>query len=178
MNADTRRIAETAVLCAMAYLMVAFCRIPLVLFLEYEPKDIVIVLGGFLWGPSTSFTVSLIVSAMELITVSEDGVLGFIMNVLSSCSFACTSAMIYRKKKNLRGAAAGLFTGSLLMIPVMLLWNWLITPIYMGYPREAVAAFLLPAFLPFNLMKAGLNTLFTLILYKPVMTAMRRSRAG
>ena len=34
---------------------------------------------------------------------------------------------------------------------------------------------LLPAFLPFNLIKGGLNTAITLLLYKPVVVALRRA---
>ena len=34
---------------------------------------------------------------------------------------------------------------------------------------------LLPAFLPFNLLKGGLNTALTMLLYKPVVTALRRA---
>ena len=49
------------------------------------------------------------------------------------------------------------------MICVMLLWNYLIALIYMGYPREAVVQLLLPAFLPFNLLKGGLNAAFTFL---------------
>ena len=61
------------------------------------------------------------------------------------------------------------------MSVVMVLWNYIITPIYMGQPREAVAELLLPVFVPFNLLKAGLNTALTLLLYKPVNTALRRA---
>ena len=61
------------------------------------------------------------------------------------------------------------------MVLVMLLWNYLITPIYMGYPREAVVELLIPAFLPFNLIKGGLNVAMTMILYKPVITALRHA---
>ena len=57
----------------------------------------------------------------------------------------------------------------------MMLWNYLIAPIYMGYPREAIAELLLPAFLPFNLIKGGLNAAITMLLYKPVVTALRHS---
>ena len=46
----------------------------------------------------------------------------------------------------------------------------------MGYPREAVAELLLPAFLPFNLLKGGLNTAVTLLFYKPVVTALRKAK--
>ncbi len=51
----------------------------------------------------------------------------------------------------------------------------LITPIYMGYPREAVAELLLPVFLPFNLFKDGLNAASTFLLYKPVVSALMKS---
>ncbi len=57
----------------------------------------------------------------------------------------------------------------------MILWNYLITPFYIGYPREAVVELLIPAFLPFNLIKGGLNAAITMMLYKPIVTALRRS---
>jgi riboflavin transporter FmnP len=97
------------------------------------------------------------------------------MNVISSCSFACTAAFIYGKKQTSSGAVVGLFCGWFCMVPIMLFWNYFITPIYMGLPREAVAELLIPAFLPFNLIKGGLNAAITLILYKPVLTALRHS---
>ncbi|HQF33725.1 MAG TPA: hypothetical protein PLM73_08465, partial [Petrotogaceae bacterium] len=65
---------------------------------------------------------------------------------------------------------------SLAMTAVMLLWNYLITPIYMNYPRQAVVKLLLPAFLPFNLLKSGINTALVLILYKPVVAALRQTK--
>ena len=83
--------------------------------------------------------------------------------------------MIYKKNRTLKGAVIGLLAGSLAMVLVMMLWNYLIAPIYMGYPREAVAKLLIPAFLPFNLLKAGLNAGFTFLLYKPITTALRRT---
>lgn len=161
MDSKTKKITTTAMLCAVAYVVVVVGRIPVVLFLKYDPKDIIITLGGLIWGPMTSFIVSVIVSLIEMVTISENGVLGCIMNIISTCSFACTASVIYKKKRTLSGAVAGLVAGSLMMVLVMLLWNYLITPIYMGYPREAVAELLVPAFLPFNLLKAGLNAGFT-----------------
>lgn len=175
MDSKTKRITTTAMLCAVAYVVVVVGRVPVVLFLKYDPKDIIITLGGLIWGPMTSLIVSVIVSLIEMVTISENGVLGCIMNIVSTCSFACTASVIYKKKRTLPGAVTGLVTGSLMMVLVMLLWNYLITPIYMGYPREAVAELLLPAFLPFNLLKAGLNAGFTFLLYKPVITALRKA---
>ena len=59
----------------------------------------------------------------------------------------------------------------------MLLWNYLITPLYMANTsRQDVANMLVPVFLPFNVLKAGLNTAITLFLYKPLVTALRKAR--
>lgn len=126
----------------------------IILFLKYDPSDVIVTLGGFIWGPMTSCIVSsVIVATLEMITVSDTGILGCIMNIVQTLSFACTASVIY-KKHTLSGAVIGLASGWLITVIVMLLWNYLVTPLYMGYP-EAVVELLLPAFLPFNLLKGG-----------------------
>ena len=162
-------------LCALAYAAAAFGRVPLILFLKYDPKDVIIVIGGLIFGPLTSLAITLIVSVAQMFTISGTGVLGCIMNILSSCCFACPAAFLYQRKRRLSGAIAGLILGVCCQATVMLLWNYLIAPIYMGISREAIAELLLSAFLPFNLIKGGLNAALTLLLYKPVITALRRS---
>ena len=175
MDAKTKKLVTYAMLSALAYLMMMFIRIPVVMFLKYEPNDVIITIAGFLFGPVASFVISLLVGLVEMVTVSDTGPIGMLMNVISSCSFCCIAAIVYKKKHTLQGAVTGLITGSVCMVAIMLLWNYLITPIYMGYPREAVAAMLLPVFLPFNLIKAALNAGITLLLYKPVVGMLRRT---
>lgn len=169
------KLVLLAMLAAVAYLIMVAVRIPVVLFLKYEPKDVVITIGGFLLGPMASLVISGIVSLIEMVSVSETGIIGCLMNFLSTCSFACTAAVVYKKNRTLKGAVAGLLTGAVTMICVMLLWNWLITPLYMGGTREAVEAMLLPVFLPFNALKAGLNSALVLVLYKPLTTGLRKT---
>lgn len=175
MNNKTKKLTTFGMLCALAYVVAAVGRIPLVLFLKYDSKDIIIAIGGLIFGPLTSFLIALIVSLVEMVTISENGIIGCLMNIISSCSFACTAAFIYSKRRKLSGAIGGLFCGWGCQVVVMILWNYLITPFYMGYPREAVVELLIPAFLPFNLIKGGLNAAITMLLYKPVVTALRRS---
>ena len=170
-----RKMILIAMLAAIAYLIVSLVRIPVVLFLKYEPKDVVITIGGFILGPMASLVISAVVSLLEMVTVSDTGPIGCLMNFLSTCSFACTAALIYNKRRTINGAVVGLLAGSVAMIAVMLLWNWLITPLYMGAPRETVEAMLLPVFLPFNALKAGLNSGLVMVLYKPVTTALRKT---
>lgn len=175
MDSRTKRLVNLALLSAMAYVLMVVGRIPVVSFLKYDPKDLIIVIGGFIYGPMASFLVSLVVSFVEMITVSDTAWIGFVMNVLSSCSFACTAAYIYKKNQKIQGAVIGLIVGGLLTIVIMLLWNYLLTPIYMGVPRQMVVSMLLPVFLPFNALKVGLNGAAAMIVYKPVVRALRRA---
>lgn len=174
-NSRVKSVVQIGMLCALAYMVMVMIKIPVVLFLKYEPKDVIITLGGFIFGPMVSLIISFVVGVVEMMTVSETGIIGCTMNILSSVSFACIAAYVYKKDHSRKGAVKGLILGGLVMTAIMLLWNYLITPLYMGYPREAVAAMLVPAFLPFNLLKAGLNSAILLLIYKPVVTALRKA---
>ena len=168
-----------ALLAALAYVVMFLSKqIPVNVlgFLNFDLKDVIVCITGFLFGPLAAFGVSLVVSFIEMITISSTGPWGLLMNVLSTCALACTAAWFYQRKRTIKNAIIGLVIGVLLMTAVMLLWNYLITPIYMKMPRAAVAKLLIPTFLPFNLIKGGINATLTVLLYKPVVTALRKAK--
>ena len=171
---QVKKLTVLAMLCAVAYVIVALVRIPVVMFLKYEPKDVIITFGGFLYGPIAALLVTTVVSFIEVLTVSTTGWIGLVMNILSTAAFSCTAAIVYRKKHTLSGAVIGLLLGSIAMTVVMLLWNYVLTPLYMGMARADVAAMLVPVFLPFNLLKSGLNSAITILLYRPLVQGLRR----
>ena len=172
----TRKMTVLAALTAVSYVLWVVGRVPVVAFLRYDPKDVVIVFAGFLFGPMASFAISFVVSFLQMVTLSETGPIGFLMNVISTVAFACTAAYIYQKNQTIKGAVIGLSAGVILSTASMLLWNYIVTPFFMGVPREAVVAMLLPIILPFNLIKGGLNATLALLLYKPLIKALRASR--
>ncbi|MBR4692106.1 MAG: ECF transporter S component [Oscillospiraceae bacterium] len=175
---ETRTLVMLALLAALAYVVMFLSKqIPVNVlgFLNFDLKDVIVCITGFLFGPLAAAGVSLVVSVIEMITISSTGLWGLLMNVLSTCAFACTAAWFYQRHRTLKGAILGLVIGVLLMTVVMLLWNYLITPIYMKMPRAAVAGLLIPTFLPFNLIKGGINATLTFLLYKPVVTALRKA---
>lgn len=176
-QSDVKKLVLPAMLAAVAYLL-SFFKTPLIPaapFLSYEPMDVAITIGGFLLGPLSALAISLVAAAIEALTIGDTGIIGFFMNFLSSASFACTAAFVYKKKHSVSGAVVGLLLGSAAMIGVMLLWNWLITPLYMGVSRPVVVSMLIPVFLPFNALKAGFNSALTLMLYKPLVSALRKA---
>lgn len=178
----TKKLTVLAMLCALSYAttflfhFIGLSFIPALPFLTYDPKDIIIVIGGFLYGPLASLAISAVVSTLEMLTISSTGPIGLAMNILSSCAFACTAAWIYQKKRTLLGASLGLLTGVTSMVAVMLAWNYVLTPLYMeGATREYIATLLVPAFLPFNLLKGAINASFTALLYRPLVLSLRKA---
>ena len=161
---STRSLTTLAMLTAIAYVVMILSKmLPQVAnFLQMDLKDTVI---------------SIVVAVVEMFTVSDTGPIGCIMNVLATCAFTCTAAFVYKRFHTRRGAVIGLALGTVCLTVVMLLWNYLITPIYMGMDREQVVVpMLIPVFLPFNLVKGGLNMALILLIYKPVVTALRKAR--
>lgn len=173
-NSKIFKLVLAALFSALAFFAVFFFRVPVVLFLKYEFKDAVIALEALILGPAYAIITSLVVSLIEMVTISGTGPIGALMNVLSTVTYILPVALLYKRNKSLKTAVTGLVLGALIMTACMLLWNYLITPWYMETPREVVAGMLLPYFLPFNLLKGILNTAVTLLLYKPIMNALRR----
>ncbi|MBQ3330909.1 MAG: ECF transporter S component [Ruminococcus sp.] len=176
-NERLKALLCMAMLTALAVAADIFLRIPGIGgFLTYEPKDVILTIGAFIFGPVAGLIMSLIVCLIEMITVSTTGLIGLLMNFLASGVFVGISAIIYRRKMTISRAIVGLIAGSVSMTVIMLLWNYIMTPIFMGVPREAVLEMFLPLLVPFNLLKAALNSALILFLYKGVVTALRKSR--
>lgn len=173
-----RTVTSLAMLTAITYVVMYLSKIlpQLYGFLQLEVKSTVICIGGFVFGPLAAAGISVIVALIELVTVSETGPVGCVMNCLAACAFACPAALIYKRVHTKKGAVIGLSVGVAVTVGVMLLWNYFLVPIYQGIPRAEVAKMLPTVFLPFNLVKGGLNMGLTLVLYKPVVTALRKAR--
>jgi riboflavin transporter FmnP len=174
----TKDMVYLAVLSAVAYVTLFFIYFPIMPnadFLIFEIKNVVLVIGGFLFGPLAALAMTITVAFLEMVTISRDGLVGMLMNVISSAAFVCTAAAIYRRKRNLTGAVLGLAAGCLMATAVMILWNYIVTPVYRGVPRAVVANMLVPVFLPFNLIKGVLNAAIAMILYKPTAALLKRT---
>lgn len=174
---NTKVMVSMAMLTAIAYIVMLMSKMmPSVYgFLDFDFKDVVICISGFTFGPMSAAIISIVVALIEMISISTTGPWGFLMNALATCSFCCTASFVYKKMHTKKGAVLGLSLGVVCLVAVMLLWNYLITPIYQGMPREAIVELLLPVFLPFNLAKGGMNMAATLLLYAPVVTALRKA---
>ena len=175
---DTKKLATLAMLTALAYVVMYLSKLmPSVNgFLDFDFKDVVLCIGGFVYGPIAALMMIVIVCVLEMVTVSHTDIIGCIMNIVATASFVCTACAIYKRKHTMKGAIIGLASAVVVLVVVMLAWNYFLTPIYQQIPREAVAAMLPTVFLPFNAVKGGLNMTATLLVYKPVVDALRRAK--
>lgn len=172
---NIKKISITAALCALAYLCMFAFKFK-VSFLTFDFKDAVLAVIAFLYGPVYGVLSALVVGLTEFVTVSDTGVYGLLMNFISSASFAGTCGLIYKYKRKISGAVMGCIFAVLVMTAIMLVANIFITPLYMGAPRSTVISMIPTLLLPFNLLKGIMNAAITIIIYKPITSALKRTR--
>lgn len=172
---DTKTLVSMAMLTALAYAVMAVCRIlPKVGgFLSLDAIDAIIGVGGFLFGPAAAVMMIVVEALIEAVTLSTTGWYGFLMNVLSTVLLICPAVVIYRKLGKTSGAVAGLAVGVAFRLLGMIAFNYIITPMYFKMPREAVVD-LMPMICVFNLVKGVLNAALLMVIYPPVSAALRR----
>ncbi len=170
MKVSTKKMAVMAMLAAVSVLLVLIhIPFPPAPFLEYDPADIPILIGTFAYGPTAGIIITVVVSIIQGFTLSaSSGIIGIVMHILATGSFALVAGLIYQRKKTRKSAILALGLGVITMTVMMALMNLIFTPIFMGTPVETVAGMLLPIIIPFNLMKAAINAVATLLLYKAV----------
>lgn len=171
---NIQKIVGIAMFAALAFVVSLTFRIP-VMFLTFDAKDAIITLAGFIFGPVSALITSLLAATIEL-SISDTGVYGFIMNFASSATFSFTASLIYKYKRTFFGAIIALYSASAVLTAVMLGMNVFVTPYFMGVARAVVIDMIPTLFLPFNLAKALMNSAIAMLLYKPVITALRRAK--
>ena len=171
-----RRMVVVAVFCALAYACQFVFRIH-VSFLTFDAKDAVMAVAAMIFGPVWGVVMSLLVATLEFLTLSGTGIYGFIMNFASSAAFTAICAGVYKHKRTMAGAVAGLAAAVLGMTALMMLLNLIVTPYYMTGGSVAAVVELIPTLLlPFNLTKSLMNAGLVLVLYKPISVALKKAR--
>jgi len=149
-------------------------------FLSFDVKDAIIMVASMIYGPLVGIAISLLVSLIEMFTISSTQFWGFLMNFISTAAFAAIGSSIYKYapgiKKTMSGAVIGLFASVLSTTALMVVLNLVITPIYTGMPVSAIVSMIIPLLLPFNALKSLINASVVLIIYKPISTALKSTK--
>ncbi len=175
---STVRLVKMGMLVAIAIVLVLLVHFPIfpaVAFLEYDPADIPIIIGGLAFGPVSGIVLTVITAVIQGFTVSAaSGIYGIIMHVLATAALVLASSLIYKKHKTRKGAIISLAYGTAAMVAVMFFANLVITPLFMGVTTEVVLG-LMPFIILFNLIKAGINCVVTFFLYKRISGFLHKS---
>lgn len=168
-SSKIRQITIMGILIAISIILVVSplrFPFPTAPFLVYEPGDVPILVGGFVFGPVAGVLLTVITSIVQSITVAKDGVFGCIMHIFATSALVAISSIIYYRKKTFTRAIVGVIMGSLAMTGVMVVLNLALDPIFYGMTLDAVVKLVFPAILPFNLMKSGINSIVFLLIFR------------
>ena len=170
---STKRIAITALLCAVAAICTLFLEFPIlpgVTFLKYDPSAIIALIAGFAFGPATGVVVSTVSYLPHIAT--QSGLYGMVMAIIATLSLVLPASLVYRRNTTFKGALIGMGIGAIVCLICCIAANIVITPIYMGAPTQTVIDMIVPALLPFNAAKIAINCVACSLIYKPVTKAL------
>lgn len=165
---STRQLVTMALMCAISALF-SFVQIPLIpglTFLTYDPSLMPAMVCGFAFGPAAGFVVGSLAAVIHGLILGEW--VGSMMNIVATLCFVVPAALVYRRIHTFKGAVAGLVLGGAAAIAGAVIANLTIGVWFWYGSVEAIAPMILPALVPFNLVKTILNSVLTMVVYKAV----------
>lgn len=166
MNRKSLSITATAILAAMSLALEIYIHFPILPaapYLLYSPGDLPIILASLLIGPLAGVACAFTNATLFVVLTGEGGPWGALMHFVASGGMAAAIGLVEKKLgKTYVSLLSGILTRTILMIPM----NLLVTPIYTGLPVSVIAKTIVPVVIPFNLIHAGLNSVFSYPLLK------------
>ena len=165
---STRELVTMALMCALSALF-SFVQIPILPaapFLTYDPSLVPAMVCGFAYGPAAGFAVGAIAAVIHGLILGEW--VGSLMNICATLFFVVPAALIYLKARTLKGAVLGLVVGVVIATVGAVVSNLTIGVAFWYGSTDAIMPLILPAVVPFNLIKTVLNAVLTMAVYKAV----------
>ena len=166
---ENKKITSIGLLVALSMIAGYFIHFPILPqapFLLYDPGNVFLLIGSFKLGPKIGVLMCFITALLFALITGQGGPYGALMNFLATGTLIFVSAQIYLLNYTKRGAILGMILGALAMTLIMIPANLIITPFYLGVEREIVVKMIIPAIIPFNLLKGIISGFLTFILYK------------
>lgn len=199
---DSRKISTKKMICiamiSAIAIVVYYLDFPVPLmpsFIKLDLSNVVSLFAGFTLGPAAGVIVCLIKNVIHLVIKGFGTTMGIgdIFDFVTSAVFALSAGLVYRKIHTKKGAVIGCIVGTAAYTLISLPLNYFIVyPIYakaFGGMEAIISAYnaILPGTdnlfsalcifnLPFTLIKGILCSLVTILIYKPLITALRKTR--
>ena len=171
---STRQLATMALFTALGIILsfIEFPLLPGTDFLKYDASQVTALFCGLSYGPAAGSIVGVVTAWMHALFTGN--VWGAVMNTGVCLAFVLPASFVYKRSQKLSALIIGLIVSSICSICVALLMNLVVTPIYMGVPVDAVIAMILPILLPFNVIKAAINSVLAIILIQSLKGIVKR----
>ena len=185
----TRNMVSIAMLAAVAVVLMLF-ESPLPFlppFYKIDASELPVIIGAFAMGPWAGALIELIKILLNLLLDgTTTAFVGEFANFLIGCSYVVPASLVYYYRKSKKNAVLGLVLGTVTCAVVGCLLNaYLLLPAYskafhmdiealiaMGTAAnkaiDSMFTFVLFATAPLNILKCGLVSVFTMLIYKPI----------
>lgn len=185
----TRNMVSIAMLAAVAVILMLF-EFPLPFlppFYKIDASELPVIIGAFAMGPLAGVLIELIKVLLNLLLDgTTTAFVGEFANFLIGCSYVVPASIVYYRKKSKKNAIVGLVIGTVACAVVGCLLNaYLLLPAYskafhmdiealiaMGTAAnkaiDSMFTFVLFATAPLNILKCGLVSIITMLIYKPI----------
>lgn len=173
-KSDTRAIAIIAVFTAISAIL-SYIEIPLIPaapWLKYDPSGVVSLVVSLVFGPISGALVAVLSWIPRLLT----NPIGALMNIVAAVAMVIPAGYIYKRSKTIGSAVSGMTLGIICCIVVSIVLNFIATPLYYGGSPQDVLKMILPALIPFNLIKLFINCGVTLLVYKTISNMVHKRK--
>ena len=154
-------------------------------FMSFDLSGLMEMMGGFMFGPFAAVCIIIVKILLQLVIQGSFSLgTGELQGFILSCSYVLPALLIYHRHKTKKMAAAGMAVGTVVVSVVAVFTNlYMIIPFYANLSGmtmndfvgmctavnpglQIVAHNAVVGILPFNLIKAGVNSVVTFIVYK------------
>lgn len=182
-------VAKVGVLSAIAFILMFF-EVPLWFappFYKLDFSEVPILIGSFALGPVSGVLMELVKILLHLIFKgTSTAFVGEVANFVIGCAFVLPASLLYKHHKSLKNAILGMVLGAVSLALAGALMNYFVLiPAYSNFyhlPLETILEMahaanasvndlkqlILFAVVPFNLLKAAVVSVITLLVYKRV----------
>ena len=170
-------ITTMAMLVALSIVSLNFIKFPLIPsapFLEYDCADVPAILAGLIFGPVQGLTVLLLTCVIQAFTFSaSSGVIGLIMHFCASATLVLIPSLVGKKYKSTKALVASLAVATVAMTIIMIPLNLVFTGIFLGTGVKNVVSMLIPAIIPFNFIKAAINSAASFLIFTVIPSKLK-----
>lgn len=191
---EVKKIAFIGLMGAVSAILMLF-RFPIPFmppFMSFDLSGLMEMLGGFMFGPTAAVCIIIVKILLQLVMQGSFSLgTGELQNFILSCSYVLPALIVYGRNKSRKRAAAGMACSTVLVSVVAVFTNlYLIIPFYVklfGMTMDDIIGMCsavnpamknamtmaLFGILPFNLIKYGVTSVVTFIIYKRLSRVIR-----